>query len=130
MDKDEQKNYWLELAEYDMETAQAMYDTKRWLYVGFMCHHVLEKSMKAYWCATKPEDPPYTHNLLSLYQSTNLAKLMTEEQVIFISQMMPMNIESRYPSYKDRLFKNLTPESCNQMLESTNVFLLWIKSKL
>lgn len=130
MEKDEQKNYWLELADYDVETAQAMYDTKRWLYVGFMCHQVLEKSMKAFWCATKPDDPPYSHNLLSLYQSTNLSKLMSEEQVLFITQMMPMNIESRYPSYKDRLFRNLTPENCFQMLETTKEFLLWIKSKL
>lgn len=130
MEKDEQKNYWLELADYDIETAQAMYDTKRWLYVGFMCHQVLEKSMKAFWCATKPDDPPYSHNLLSLYQSTNLSKLMSEEQVRFITQMMPMNIESRYPSYKDRMFRNLTPENCFQMLETTKEFLLWIKSKL
>lgn len=122
--------YWIELADYDIETAQAMYDTKRWLYVGFMCHQVLEKAMKAYWCATKPEDPPYTHNLMSLYQSSNLVKLMSEEQVMFISQMMPMNIEARYPSYKEKMFKNLTPENCKQMLDTTIEILLWIKSKL
>jgi hypothetical protein len=30
--------YWVELSHYDLETAQAMLDTKRYLYVGFMCH--------------------------------------------------------------------------------------------
>lgn len=130
MDKEEQTTDWIDLADYDIETAQAMYDTKRWLYVGFMCHQVLEKSMKAFWCATKPDDPPYSHNLMSLYQSTNLVKLMSEEQAIFISEMMPMNIEARYPSYKEKMFKNLTPENCKQMLDSTREILLWIKSKL
>lgn len=130
MDKQEQVKYWIELAEYDIETAQAMFDTKRWLYVGFMCHQVLEKAMKAYWCATKPEDPPYSHNLMSLYQSTNLVKLMSEEQVSLISQMMPMNIEARYPSYKDRLFQTLTPDFCKQMLNQTKDLVTWIKSKL
>ena len=41
MNKEEQTTYWIDLADYDIETAQAMYDTKRWLYVGFMCHQVL-----------------------------------------------------------------------------------------
>lgn len=29
MNKDEQKAYWIELADYDIDTAQAMYDTQR-----------------------------------------------------------------------------------------------------
>ena len=35
--------YWIELSDYDLETAKAMLDTKRFLYVGFMCHQVIEK---------------------------------------------------------------------------------------
>ena len=27
-----------------------------------------------------------------------------------------MNIEARYPSFKDRLFHSFTPEYCSQML--------------
>ena len=34
MDVQELKQYWLELSDYDLETAQAMLDTKRYLYVG------------------------------------------------------------------------------------------------
>lgn len=34
--------YWLDLADYDLETAEAMHKTKRWLYVAFMCHQVIE----------------------------------------------------------------------------------------
>ena len=30
--------YWTEISDYDLETAEAMYSTGRWLYVGFMCH--------------------------------------------------------------------------------------------
>lgn len=35
--------YWLEMLEYDFDTAKAMFETKRYLYVGFMCHQVIEK---------------------------------------------------------------------------------------
>lgn len=41
-------NYWIELADYDLKTAKAMLDTKRFLYVGFMCHQVIEKTLKGY----------------------------------------------------------------------------------
>ena len=40
-------SYWLELADYDLETARAMLQTGRYLYVGFMCHQVIEKALKA-----------------------------------------------------------------------------------
>ena len=32
--------YWLEIAKYDLDTADAMLSAKRYLYVGFMCHQV------------------------------------------------------------------------------------------
>ena len=35
--------YWLEGSEYDFQTAHAMPETKRYLYVGFMCHQAVEK---------------------------------------------------------------------------------------
>jgi HEPN domain-containing protein len=44
----ESMKYWLDLSEYDMETAIAMFETRRYLYVGFMCHQVVEKLLKAY----------------------------------------------------------------------------------
>ena len=34
--------YWKELADYDIETAEVMYNGGRWLYVGFMCHLVID----------------------------------------------------------------------------------------
>lgn len=105
-------------------------NSKRWLYVGFMCHQVVEKAIKAYWCATKPEDPPYTHNLLNLVQSSNLVKEISDEQRLFVQRIMPLNIEARYPEYKDRLLRQLSPQVCQQIIDETISFLLWIKSKL
>lgn len=42
---DDRIKYWVEMAEYDFDTAKAMLDTKRYLYVGFMCHQVIEKML-------------------------------------------------------------------------------------
>jgi HEPN domain-containing protein len=52
---DERSAYWLEMAEYDIETAKAMLETGRFLYVGFMCHQVIEKALKGYFVTVKRE---------------------------------------------------------------------------
>ena len=43
MNIDEKIKYWYELADYDFETAEAMLSSKRYLYVGFMCHQTMKK---------------------------------------------------------------------------------------
>lgn len=35
--------YWIDMSDYDFDTAKAMLETKRYLYVGFMCHQTVEK---------------------------------------------------------------------------------------
>ncbi len=46
---DDKVNYWKDLSNYDLETAEAMLQSKRFLYVGFMCHQTIEKIFKAYY---------------------------------------------------------------------------------
>jgi HEPN domain-containing protein len=57
---------WLALAEYDLATAEAMLQTQRLLYVGFMCQQAIEKILKACFVKYRGVTPPYTHNLLRL----------------------------------------------------------------
>ena len=57
MTTEEKVKYWVELSDYDFETAKVMLATKRYLYVGFMCHQVIEKILKAYWSKMLPEPP-------------------------------------------------------------------------
>ncbi len=122
--------YWVELADYDLETAGAMLETKRYLYVGFMCHQVIEKMLKAYWSKVLEEPPLKIHSLSRLAEKSGLDKDMSEEQTAFIDRMEPLNIESRYPEYKATLIKNLTADKCNKMIKKTDELRLWIKSML
>ena len=95
--------YWLDIADYDLDTAEAMYQTGRRLYVAFMCHQTIEKTIKAYWCATQPNDPPYTHSHLRLAEGCGLYEQMDDEQRDFIDIITNYNIEARYPEDKDEL---------------------------
>ena len=122
--------YWQELSDYDFETAEAMFKTKRFLYVGFMCHQSIEKIMKAYFNSVNPEPAPFTHSLSYLAKKSNLYNLLSEHQKDFIDLLEPLNIESRYPSHKEQLLKSLTETRCLEILSKTKELQLWIKDKL
>lgn len=122
--------YWVELADYDFETAQAMFETKRFLYVGFMCHQVIEKMLKAYWSNVLEEPALKIHSLSRLAEKSGLDKDMSEKQTDFIDSLEPLNIEARYPSYKDRLMNTLTEERCKELIKQTDELRLWIKNRL
>ena len=47
MNVEEKVEHWLDIAEYDLETAVAMQETGRYLYTVFMCQQALEKLLKA-----------------------------------------------------------------------------------
>ena len=95
-----------------------------------MCHQTIEKTIKAYWCATQPNDPPYTHSHLRLAEGCGLYEQMDDEQRDFIDIITNYNIEARYPEDKDELSRSLTDSFCRQMIEETKQLQQWIKDKL
>lgn len=115
---------------YDFDTAKAMLETRRYLYVGFMCHQVIEKMLKAFWSKVCDEPPLKIHSLSRLAEKTKLDNNMTDEQLDFIDELEPLNIEARYPSYKERLMQSLSAERCKILLRQTDELRLWIKSRL
>jgi len=127
---DDKVNFGLELSDYDMETAVAMLKSRRYLYVGFMCHQAIEKIFKAYYTKLLKEVAPVSHSLSYLAKKGTFYELFTEEQKTFIDQIEPLNIEARYPSDKDRLLKSMTNEKCTEIIEKTRHLQEWIKMKL
>lgn len=122
--------YWLEGADYDLQTARAMLETKRYLYVGFMCHQAVEKALKGLLVSRKPEeDLPYIHKLVRLANLSGISEEMTEAQLSLLDLLSPMNIEARYPMYKERLLTSLTEVKCSTMIQETEAMLIWLKSK-
>lgn len=122
--------YWIEMSDYDLETANAMLATSRYLYVGFMCHQTIEKILKAFWSKNLEETPLKIHSLSRLIERTGLDGQLSDEQLDFIDRFEPLNIEARYPSYKEGLMKSLTKDYCEKLLMDTRNLQLWIKNKL
>lgn len=130
MDVTKKLKYWLELAEYDFETAKVMLDGGRYLYVGFMCHQVIEKALKGYYVSVHADDPPFTHNLTMLARKSGTLEFLSDEHKDTLDLLEPLNIEARYPTAKDKLIEMLTKERCIIVLYRTEVLFAWIKAKL
>ena len=122
--------YWLDIANYDLDTAEAMYSTSRWLYVAFMCHQAIEKTLKAYWCGTMTDDPPFTHNHMRLATGCGLYDKMSDEQKDFLDTITNFNIEARYPEDRDALSKRLTKQACRAFIDETKQLIQWMKDEL
>jgi HEPN domain-containing protein len=128
LDTQDKIEYWLELAEYDFQTAKVMQYGGRYLYVGFMCQQVIEKALKA--VITKTGFPPKIHDLLRLAKSANLIEFMNEGQIQFLHKLTPLNIKARYPSCKEDIARGLNKDICGEYLIQTEDMLKWIKEKL
>jgi len=126
----EKVKYWTELADYDFDTAKALLESKRNLYVGFMCHQTIEKMLKAYYTKLFDEIPPYTHRLSFLTEKTGLEGILSEDQKGTIDELEPLNIEARYPQYKQEIFRIMTDEKCVHVLKVTEELKQWIEKKL
>jgi HEPN domain-containing protein len=128
----ESVQYWLDIADYDVETAKVMLNGGRYLYVGFMCHQAIEKALKAVIardCADG-EIPPKIHHLLKLADRAGLFNKMSPEQQSFLKELNPLNIEARYPEYKEQIASGLSKDICVEMLAGAEEMLCWIKEQL
>ena len=59
---------WITTSSYDLKTAEAMLQSKRYIYVIFMCHLSIEKMIKAVISTEVQGLPPKSHSLIYLAQ--------------------------------------------------------------
>ncbi|MBQ7988451.1 MAG: HEPN domain-containing protein [Bacteroidaceae bacterium] len=130
MTNQERAEKWLSIVKEDLSVADDLYKTGHWLYVGFMCHQVVEKTLKAYWCVCRDDDPPYLHDHSKIAQGSGLYTKMSDEQKDFLKSIKPMNIEARYQEYKNEVARTLNREKAADLLETTKQLHAWILEKL
>ena len=49
---------------------------------------------------------------------------------MFVNEMSSLNIEARYPDYKNRIAKSLTNKRCKEIYDNTTQLLQWMKEKI
>jgi HEPN domain-containing protein len=122
--------YWIELADEDVSAAKVLLDGNKYLYAGFFCHLIAEKALKAMIASITSEIPPKTHHLINLANRAGIFDDLSEQQRELLSELNPLNIEARYPEYKERIARTLTAEKTVRLFQETEDFLCWIKQKL
>lgn len=126
----ERADKWLDIVAEDMSVAEDLFKTGHWLYVGFMCHQVIEKTLKAYWCVCRDDDPPYLHDHERIAKGCGLYTKMNEEQKDFLDGIKRMNIDARYQEIKDAVARSLNREKTAEILGQTKQLYAWILQKL
>jgi len=123
-------NKWLTIVAEDLVVAEDLYKLGHWLYTGFMCHQVIEKTLKSYWCVCRDDDPPYIHDHERIAKGCGLYMKMSEDQKDFLEGIKRLNIEARYQEYKNDVARTLNRETTAAILEQTKQMHAWILEKL
>jgi len=93
--KKEVKN-WLESAKYDLDTAEHMFTSGRYIYTVFMCHLALEKVLKSKIEEITGKTPPKIHDLEYLM---GIAELSPDKNIEnFIVEITNLSVVTRYPN--------------------------------
>jgi len=130
MTNEEKVQYWIDLSDRDFDTAEWVIKGGYNLHAGYMCHQAIEKILKGYFTKQKEDTPPFTHNLIDLAVKTGLYDLMSNEQKAFIGALNPLNIEARYPEYKNKIAQTMTKEVMQNIITGTKELLQWTKQKI
>ena len=119
---------WLERALYDLETAAALLQSKRYLYVAFMCQQTIEKLLKAY-ISAQGAAPPLVHNLVRLADRAQLRTVLSPAHQLLLADLNPYYIKARYGEYKEALAKVCTAEKAAYFLRGTEEVTQWLRSQ-
>lgn len=119
---------WFRQAEYDIETAEAMFDSKRYIYTVFMCHLSLEKALKGLLHKTTGEIPSKTHSLVFLSEKVDLE--LSENTKDFIAMLNRVSVPTRYPDNLQRMLKVFDENRTKEILQKSREVLEWLKGKL
>jgi len=116
---------WLLSSDYDVKTAATLFKNKRYIYVVFMCHLALEKTLKAVLSEMIDELPPYTHNLNKLIEMSNIS--LPEAYKTFINRINLQSVPTRYPEDFKRLSKEFNKIIAEDYLKETKRIIRWLK---
>jgi len=121
--------HWIERSQYDLDTAKAMLDTGRYLYVSYMCQQTIEKLLKAIIAQQGKKNFPI-HNLNRLAEISAISNGLSSEQFNFLAELTPYHIEARYGDYKEKLSEVIGDKKAQQVYKKTLEFHKWLYQKI
>jgi len=120
---------WLDRVQYDIETAEAMLKTGRYIYTVFMCQQALEKCLKALMAFQKKEIVPL-HNLRRLAEATDIIHGIGAEDLKKIDFLSQYYLNARYKEDIEELSIQITADLSKKYLTFTREKIEWLCLKM
>lgn len=136
----EKYDYWLQSAKYDLDTAEYMFKSKRYVYVAFTCQQAIEKLVKALHVLYTGNEAPKSHNILYIFElifnnkdySSKITAIDFEEKrkkyISLFTKLHSYYISERYTDYKRKIGESLNEENSYKLLKETQEAFIWLTS--
>jgi len=125
---EKQVEYWLTESEKDLPVAESMLTNGHYNWSLFVGHLVLEKLLKAIYVKEHQKLAPRIHDLVKLAKSINLN--LSDQQLVFLSEVSDFNMESRYPDEKNQFLKQCNREFAEKYLKQIKETHSWLKKQI
>jgi HEPN domain-containing protein len=129
MTEEEKFNYWIELAQYDLDTAAAMFSTGRWFYVVFMCQQAIEKCCKGLYTLYVDDNVPKIHNIktiFSRFKGKIQIATVNEETERFLDTLSAQYITYRYPDFSNMPGQQTGKDEAEAILAQSREVFAWL----
>ena len=128
MEAKEKYDYWLDIAQYDLDSADAMATSRRWLYTVFMCQQAIEKLIKGLYIIYVDDDIPRIHNINAIIGKfeEKLPLPVSEENKELFRKLSMYYISNRYPDYLAKLSGQIKETEATEILRQTKEVFKWL----
>lgn len=117
---------WLKQSDYDLNTANAMFQAERYFYAVFMCHLSIENA-QGLLQFKHGGLPPKTHNLIRLLHKANVTPNESESR--FHVKLNEVSVATRYPEDIEVISKQYDRSTPSDIIKRTKEALRWIKNQ-
>jgi HEPN domain-containing protein len=128
VDTKEKFEYWLDIAQYDLETANTMFNGGRWLYVVFMCQQAVEKLVKGLYTLYVDDNVPRVHNITAIVEKfeDRLQTPVPQDKYRLFDNLSAYYLNNRYPDFLSKLSSQINEKESKDILRETKAVFAWL----
>ncbi|MGB2863816.1 MAG: HEPN domain-containing protein [Sedimentisphaerales bacterium] len=116
--------YWRTASKEDFDSAEILFENKKYHHALFFCHLSIEKMLKAIIVKSTKTAPPLIHDLVRLGEKAKLP--LNHSQMNELAEITTFNIEARYDDYKLSFRKKAKRRFSLKYLQKTKEILKWL----
>lgn len=128
MNSQEKYEYWLDIAQYDLNVAESMSNSGHWLYVVFMCQQAVEKLVKGLYSYYMTDTPPHLHNIKTIANRVEiyLPETIPVNTLDFFDELTAYYLNNRYPDYVSKLSAQIGEKEAVDVMDKTKKVFSWL----